>query len=68
MAHKVIQLGQIVPGISRIVICVSGCGLSATPLPAALPSFASALAGLAAMGWIRRKKAGEGFPLHPVHQ
>jgi hypothetical protein len=40
-------------GQSGTVSCVSGC--TVTPLPAALPLFASAMAGLGGVGWLRRR-------------
>jgi hypothetical protein len=44
------------PGYINQPVFVSETVLSATPLPAALPLFASGLAALALFGWHRRKK------------
>jgi hypothetical protein len=37
------------------VSCVSGCDVSAVPLPAAFPLFGSALAGLGGVGWWKKR-------------
>ena len=44
-------------GVSGTVTCVSGCGVSAVPLPAALPLFVSAVLGLAAFARWRSRPA-----------
>lgn len=43
--------------VSGEVSCASGCSVSATPLPAALPMFGTALAALAGGAWFRKRKA-----------
>jgi PEP-CTERM motif len=37
-------------------LSVSGTGINATPLPAALPLFASGLGALGLLGWRRKRK------------
>ncbi len=50
------SLNNGIPGVAGTVSCVSGCGdVSAVPLPAAFPLFASALAGLGGVGWWKRR-------------
>ena len=36
---------------------VPGTGMTATPLPAALPLFATGIGGLGLLGWRRKRKA-----------
>jgi hypothetical protein len=44
------------PATGGSVSCRSGCALNPVPLPAALPLFGTAIAGLGGAGWWRRRK------------
>ena len=49
-----------IPGVSGTVSCVSGCGVSAVPIPAASPLFGSALLALAGLAAYRSRRTRRG--------
>ena len=44
-------------GVMQFVVCSGGCGQETTPIPAALPLFATGLGALGVLGWRRKRKA-----------